>query len=59
MPSAVTLALELVSRADREVHGWVYAKDRAKQSTSIVLVLNALHPEVAAALNAQDAQKVA
>ena len=55
----VTLALELVSRTDREVHGWAYAKDRAKESPSIVLVLNTLHPEVAAALNAKDAQKLA
>ena len=59
MPAAVTLALELVSRADREVHGWAYAKYRAKEPTSIVLVLNAIHPEVAAALGTKDAQKLA
>ena len=59
LPAAVTLALELVSRADREVHGWAYAKDRAKESTSIVLVLNTLHPEVAAAFNAQDHARLA
>ena len=59
LPPAVSLALELVSRADREVHGWAYAKDRAKEPTTVVLVLNAIHPEVAAALNAKDAQKLA
>jgi hypothetical protein len=41
------------------VHGWAYAQDRAKESTSIVLVLNTLHPAVAAAFNAQDHARLA
>jgi hypothetical protein len=41
------------------VHGWAYAQERAKEPVTVVLVLNAIHPEVAAALGAKDAPRLA
>jgi hypothetical protein len=59
LPPAVTLTLELVSRADRAVCGWAYGRGKAPDTPQITIVLNAIHPEVAAALGAKDAQKLA
>ena len=59
LPPAVSLALELVNRSDREVCGWTYGRGKAPDTPVITIVLNAIHPEVAAALNAKDAQKLA
>jgi hypothetical protein len=59
LPPAVELQLELVSRADREVHGWCYSSGRSSERPTITLVLNGLHPEVAAALNAKDHARLA
>ena len=54
-PAAVTLALERVSRADREVHGWTYVRPDVPDAPAITIVLNAAHPEVAASIGAKDA----
>ena len=52
------LALELVSRSDREVCGWTYARGKAPDTPVITIVLNAMHPEVAVALGAKDAPRL-
>jgi hypothetical protein len=60
LPPAVDLQLELVARADREVHGWWYANGRrSSERPTLTLVLNGLHPDVAAALNAKDHARLA
>jgi hypothetical protein len=58
LPPAVSLALELVSRSDREVCGWTYARGNAPDTPVITIVLNATHPEVAVALGAKDAPRL-
>ena len=58
LPPAVILALELVSRSDREVCGWTYARGKAPDTPVITIVLNAMHPEVAVALGAKDAPRL-
>jgi hypothetical protein len=60
LPPAVDLQLEVVSRADREVHGWCYCSGRSSsERPTTTLLLNGLHPDVAAALNAKDHARLA